>query len=53
MPITSRNGFGRGIADDPEDLYALAARETLRDAETDPDLRQPFERILRRLDDHW
>ncbi len=28
----------------------LAARETLRHAETDPQLRGPFERILRRLD---
>ena len=33
MPITSRTGFGRGIADAPEDLYANAARETLRDHE--------------------
>ncbi len=53
MPLTSGSGFGRGIADAPEDLYALAARETLRHAETDPDLRVPFERILRRLDDSW
>ncbi|HET9862264.1 MAG TPA: UvrD-helicase domain-containing protein, partial [Steroidobacteraceae bacterium] len=53
MPITSRSGFGRGIADAPEDLYASAARETLRDAERDPDMRVPFERILRRLDDNW
>jgi ATP-dependent helicase/nuclease subunit A len=53
MPVTSRNGFGRGIADEPNDLYALAARETLRDAETDPELRLPFERIMRRVDDNW
>ena len=53
MPITSRSGFGRGIADEPNDLYAIAARETLRQAETDPDLRGHFERILRRLDDDW
>jgi len=53
MPLTSGSGFGRGIADAPEDLYALAARETLRHAETDPALRGPFERILRRLDDSW
>jgi ATP-dependent exoDNAse (exonuclease V) beta subunit len=53
MPITSRNGFGRGIADAPEDLYASAARETLRDAENDPELRGPFELIMRRLDDNW
>jgi ATP-dependent exoDNAse (exonuclease V) beta subunit len=53
MPITSRTGFGRGIADAPDDLYAIAARETLRDAESDPDLRGPFELILRRLDDNW
>jgi ATP-dependent exoDNAse (exonuclease V) beta subunit len=53
MPITSRTGFGRSIADAPEDLYAAAARETLRDAESDPELRLPFELILRRLDDNW
>ncbi len=53
MPLTSGSGFGRGIADAPEDLYALAARETLRHAESDEDLRLPFERILRRLDDSW
>ena len=47
------SGFGRGIADAPEDLYALAARETLRHAETDAELRLHFERILRRLDDSW
>jgi ATP-dependent exoDNAse (exonuclease V) beta subunit len=34
LPITSRNGFGRAIADSPADLYLLAARETLRDAES-------------------
>src|SRR6185503_19389771 len=53
MPITSHTGFGRGIADAPEDLYANAARETLRDAETDEELRGSFELILRRLDDNW
>ena len=53
LPITSQNGFGRAIADAPDDLYAMAARETLRDAENDPDLRKDFERILRRLDDNW
>ena len=53
MPLTSGSGFGRGIADAPEDLYALAARETLRHAETDEQLRLPFEQILRRLDDSW
>ena len=53
LPITSRNGFGRGIADDPADLYALAARETLRDAESKADSRSDLERILRRLDDNW
>ena len=42
MPLTSGSGFGRGIADAPEDLYALAARETLRHAETDDELRLAF-----------
>jgi ATP-dependent exoDNAse (exonuclease V) beta subunit len=53
LPITSQNGFGRAIADAPDDLYAIAARETLRHAETDPELRDDFELILRRLDDSW
>lgn len=53
LPITSRNGFGRGIADDPADLYALAARETLRRSEADPERRRDLELILRRLDDNW
>jgi ATP-dependent exoDNAse (exonuclease V) beta subunit len=53
LPITSQNGFGRAIADAPDDLYAIAARETLRQAETDAEFRGDFERILRRLDDSW
>ncbi len=53
LPITSRAGFGRGIADDPADLYALAARETLRESEADVERRGDLERILRRLDDNW
>ena len=53
LPITSRNGFGRGIADDPADLYVLAARETLRDAESNDASRGDLDRILRRLDDNW
>jgi ATP-dependent helicase/nuclease subunit A len=53
LPVTSRNGFGRGIADSPDDLYALAAREAMRDAESDPARRVDLERILRRLDDNW
>jgi len=53
LPITSQNGFGRAIADEPDDLYANAARDTLRYAESDPELRKDFELILRRLDDSW
>ncbi|HEV7606159.1 MAG TPA: UvrD-helicase domain-containing protein [Steroidobacteraceae bacterium] len=53
LPITSQNGFGRSIADSPDDLYDIAARETLRHAETDPEFRAAFELILRRLDDSW
>ena len=48
------SGFGRGIADAPDDLYALAARETLRHAESDAELRLRISScILRRLDDSW
>jgi ATP-dependent helicase/nuclease subunit A len=53
LPVTSQNGFGRGIADDPADLYLLAAREAMRDAETHPERSADLERILRRLDDNW
>jgi ATP-dependent helicase/nuclease subunit A len=53
LPVTSQNGFGRAIADEPDDLYASAARETLRYAESDPELQKDFELILRRLDDSW
>ena len=53
LPITSKNGFGRGITDSAEDLYAQAARDAMRTAENDPELRRDLERILRRLDDNW
>src|SRR4051812_5867368 len=53
MPVTSGTGFGRGIADSPDDLYAIAARETLRFAETDAALGKVFARILARLDNDW
>ena len=53
LPITSQSALGRGIADSPDDLYAIAAREAMRHAETDPEYRAHFERILRRLDDSW
>ncbi len=53
LPITSQGGFGRGVADSPKDLYALAAREAMRDAESDEQKRRDLERILRRLDDRW
>ncbi len=53
LPITSQNGFGRGITDSADDLYALAAREAMRVAEADPERKGDLERILRRLDDNW
>ena len=53
LPITSRSGFARGVADSPDDLYALAARETMRHAESDPDFSKQLELLLRRLDNRW
>jgi ATP-dependent helicase/nuclease subunit A len=53
LPITSRSGFSRGIAEEPEDLYRFAARDAMRYAEADPALRPHLERVLRRLDDDW
>ncbi len=52
-PSLRRTVSGARIADAPDDLYAIAARETLRHAESDPELRKDFELILRRLDDSW
>jgi ATP-dependent helicase/nuclease subunit A len=53
LPITSRSGFSRGIAEEPEDLYRSAARDAMRYAEADPTVRPHLERVLRRLDDNW
>ncbi len=53
LPITSRGGFARGVTDSPDDLYTLAARETMRHAETDPDYSKQLELLLRRLDNRW
>jgi ATP-dependent helicase/nuclease subunit A len=53
LPITSRSGFSRGVADSPDDLYSLAARETMRHAETDPEYSKQLELLLRRLDNRW
>ncbi|MBC8026119.1 MAG: UvrD-helicase domain-containing protein, partial [Steroidobacteraceae bacterium] len=53
LPITSRSGLSRDVAEEPDDLYRLAARETLRAAEADADLLPHLDRVLRRLDDNW
>jgi ATP-dependent helicase/nuclease subunit A len=53
LPLTSKRGFATGVAEEPGDLYRRAAREMMRQAETDPDLRDHLERVLRRLDDNW
>jgi ATP-dependent helicase/nuclease subunit A len=53
LPITSRSGFARAVSDSPDDLYALAARETMRHAETDPEYAKQLELLLRRLDNRW
>ncbi|MEO8064951.1 MAG: UvrD-helicase domain-containing protein [Pseudomonadota bacterium] len=53
LPITSRSGFARGVADSPDDLYNLAARETMRHAEADPEYGKQLELLLRRLDNRW
>src|SRR5688572_6775924 len=53
LPITSRGGFAQRATDDAEHLYQLAARATLRDAESDPEYVKDFELVMRRLDDRW
>jgi ATP-dependent helicase/nuclease subunit A len=53
LPITSRAGFARGVSDSPDDLYLLAARETMRYAERDPEFADALTLLLRRLDNRW
>ncbi len=53
LPITSRSGFATRIADNPDDLYALAARETMRGADRDPTLHTAFALVQNRLDNSW
>jgi hypothetical protein len=53
LPITSQKWIRREHRGCADDLYAIVARETLRHAESDPELRGAFELILRRLDDSW
>jgi ATP-dependent helicase/nuclease subunit A len=53
LPITSRGGFAQRTTDDAEHLYQLAARATLRDAESDAAYQKDFELVMRRLDDRW
>ena len=49
-----RTASGAAIADAPDDLYAIAARETLRHAENGSRTAQATSScILRRLDDSW
>jgi ATP-dependent helicase/nuclease subunit A len=53
LPLTSKRGFATGVAEEPDDLYRRAAREAMREAERDPELREHLDRVLRRLDDNW
>src|SRR6187200_2247585 len=47
LPITSRGQFGLRVADDTSDLYKLAARATMREAERDLRLRADFDLVQR------
>jgi ATP-dependent helicase/nuclease subunit A len=53
LPLTSKRGFASGVTEEPDDLYRRAARESMREAEKDPGMREHLERVLRRLDDNW
>jgi ATP-dependent exoDNAse (exonuclease V) beta subunit len=53
LPITSRGKFGLRVADDTSDLYKLAARATMREAERDLRLRADFDLVQRGLDNQW
>ncbi|MGA7541027.1 MAG: UvrD-helicase domain-containing protein [Steroidobacteraceae bacterium] len=53
LPVTARAGSGLRVSARPEELYRLAARETLLAAEEDAALSADLERLFERLDNRW
>jgi len=53
LPVTARAGGELVLSTRPEELYRLAARETLFAAEADPELAADLELLFERLDNRW
>ncbi len=53
LPVTARAGGELVLSTHPDELYHLAARETLFAAEEDPELSADMELLFERLDNRW
>ena len=53
LPITAHAGSGLTVSSRPQELYRLAARETLLAAQEDAQLSQDLELLFERLDNRW
>ncbi|MGH8302019.1 MAG: UvrD-helicase domain-containing protein [Steroidobacteraceae bacterium] len=53
LPVTARAGSDLLVSARPEELYQLAARETLLAAEEDAELSADLELLFERLDNRW
>jgi ATP-dependent helicase/nuclease subunit A len=53
LPVTARAGSELSVSSRPEELYRLAARETLLAAEEDAELSTDLELLFERLDNRW
>jgi ATP-dependent helicase/nuclease subunit A len=53
LPVTARAGSDLSVSSRPEELYLLAARETLLAAEEDAELSADLELLFERLDNRW
>jgi ATP-dependent helicase/nuclease subunit A len=53
LPVTARAGSELTVSSRPDELYLLAARETLLAAEEDAELSADLELLFERLDNRW
>ncbi len=53
LPVTARAGSDLVVSSRPEELYLLAARETLLAGEEDAELSADLELLFERLDNRW
>ncbi|HJS92353.1 MAG TPA: UvrD-helicase domain-containing protein [Steroidobacteraceae bacterium] len=53
LPVSAHAGSGLVVSSRPQELYRLAARETLLAAQEDAQLSQDLELLFERLDNRW